>query len=174
MSFFHPQTILVLTGSNCSILTEENYSLLNKQEKKRAAEFLFDQDRVQYVICRTLLKQLLSLITKIPTHQISIRESLNGKPYLNKSNIFFNLSHSANNVAIAVTDLGPIGIDIENKNKTFDYLKLSNLIFSENEQEQLKNPHEPVDEYSGFCFSSAIKIFDPETQEVIVNIRGDN
>lgn len=45
---------------------------------------------------------------------------------------------------------------------------------SENEQEQLKNPHEPVDEYSGFCFSSAIKIFDPETQEVLVNIRGDN
>lgn len=44
----------------------------------------------------------------------------------------------------------------------------------ENEQEQLKNPQESVDEYSGFYFSSAVKIFDPETEEVLVNIRGDN
>ncbi len=45
-----------------------------------------------------------------------------------------------------------------------------------NEQEQVENPHEPVpvDEHSGFYFSSAIKIFDPETQEILVNIRGDN
>jgi hypothetical protein len=43
-----------------------------------------------------------------------------------------------------------------------------------NEQEQVENPHDPVDEHSGFYFSSAIKIFDPETQEILVNIRGDN
>lgn len=30
------------------------------------------------------------------------------------------------------------------------------------------------DEVSGFCFSSAIKITDPNTQEVLVEIRGDN
>jgi hypothetical protein len=37
-----------------------------------------------------------------------------------------------------------------------------------------EKPGPKPDEYSGFCFSSAIKIFDPETQEVLVNIRGDN
>jgi hypothetical protein len=46
---------------------------------------------------------------------------------------------------------------------------------SENTQEQTLKPQDSaVDEYSGFCFSSSIKIFDPETQEVLVNIRGDN
>lgn len=46
---------------------------------------------------------------------------------------------------------------------------------TENTQEQAQKPQDSaVDEYSGFCFSSAIKIFDPETQEVLVNIRGDN
>lgn len=45
---------------------------------------------------------------------------------------------------------------------------------TENEQEHTEKPHDSLDEYSGFVFSSAIKIFDPETQEVIVNIRGDN
>lgn len=45
---------------------------------------------------------------------------------------------------------------------------------SENTQEQVQNSQDSVDEYSGFCFSTAIKIFDPETQEILVNIRGDN
>lgn len=30
------------------------------------------------------------------------------------------------------------------------------------------------DEETGFYFSSSVKVFDPETQEVLVNIRGDN
>jgi hypothetical protein len=32
----------------------------------------------------------------------------------------------------------------------------------------------PVNEQGGFYFSSAIKIHDPETQEVLVQMRGDN
>jgi hypothetical protein len=31
-----------------------------------------------------------------------------------------------------------------------------------------------LNEYSGFYFSSAIKIHDPNTNEVLVQIRGDN
>jgi len=32
----------------------------------------------------------------------------------------------------------------------------------------------PADEQGGFVFSSAIKIYDPNTEEVLVQIRGDN
>lgn len=38
--------------------------------------------------------------------------------------------------------------------------------------EQVNN--KPVDENMGFCFSSSIKIHDPESGEVLVQIRGDN
>jgi hypothetical protein len=31
----------------------------------------------------------------------------------------------------------------------------------------------PVDENSGFVFSSAVKISDPNTKEILVQIRGD-
>ena len=34
--------------------------------------------------------------------------------------------------------------------------------------------NKPVDENMGFCFSSAIKIHDPESGEVLVQMRGDN
>lgn len=32
----------------------------------------------------------------------------------------------------------------------------------------------PVNETGGFCFSTIIKIFDPETEEILVQQRGDN
>ena len=37
-----------------------------------------------------------------------------------------------------------------------------------------KSNDKPVDENMGFYFSSAIKIHDPESGEVLVQMRGDN
>lgn len=42
------------------------------------------------------------------------------------------------------------------------------------EQKEVKHPQEHVNELGGFYFSSAIKIFDPNTEEIIVQQRGDN
>jgi hypothetical protein len=42
-------------------------------------------------------------------------------------------------------------------------------------EKELKNPNNsPVKDTGGFVFSSFIKISDPNTQEVIVQKRGDN
>lgn len=43
-----------------------------------------------------------------------------------------------------------------------------------NEQKPEQKDETPVNEDVGFCFSSSIKIFDPNTQEVLVQMRGDN
>ena len=44
-----------------------------------------------------------------------------------------------------------------------------------NKQEsQKEQDSKPVDEQGGFVFSSAIKIFDPNTDEILVQMRGDN
>lgn len=45
------------------------------------------------------------------------------------------------------------------------------------QDEQVKTEqsnNKPVDENMGFCFSSSIKIHDPESGEVLVQMRGDN
>jgi hypothetical protein len=41
-------------------------------------------------------------------------------------------------------------------------------------EEPVKEEKRPVNELSGFFFSSAIKIYDPNTKEVLVQQRGDN
>ena len=46
---------------------------------------------------------------------------------------------------------------------------------SENFQENTQTePEKSTDEEGGFIFSSAIKIHDPETNEVLLQIRGDD
>jgi hypothetical protein len=37
----------------------------------------------------------------------------------------------------------------------------------------VEQKQKPVDENSGFVFSSAVKISDPNTKEILVQIRGD-
>lgn len=42
------------------------------------------------------------------------------------------------------------------------------------EQVEEKQEEKPVNENMGFYFSSSIKIYDPNTNEVLVQQRGDN
>lgn len=42
------------------------------------------------------------------------------------------------------------------------------------QQIEEKLPEKKPNETGGFYFSSSIKIFDPETQEILVQKRGDN
>lgn len=37
-----------------------------------------------------------------------------------------------------------------------------------------ENKEKPVNEHGGFYFSSTVKIFDPNTDEILVQKRGDN
>ena len=41
-------------------------------------------------------------------------------------------------------------------------------------EKQTKTKEEPVDEQGGFLFSTSIKIHDPVSKEVLVQMRGDN
>lgn len=43
----------------------------------------------------------------------------------------------------------------------------------QNEQKHTVEDEKPVNEKGGFYFSSLVKITDPNTQEVILQIRGD-
>jgi hypothetical protein len=40
--------------------------------------------------------------------------------------------------------------------------------------EVIEKPEKPANEQSGIYFSSSVKITDPNTKEVLVQIRGDN
>lgn len=67
------------------------------------------------------------------------------KPYLTDTNLYFNISHSKNIVAIVV-DTQEVGIDIEFYDR-YD-IKYINKIFSDKEVEQINDSNNPHKEYS--------------------------
>ncbi len=83
-------------------------------EIKRADRFYFQKDRNNYIVARGLLRRILShYCDKDPDEHIFAYNRY-GKPYLVDEDIlYFNVSHSDNQVLYAVTLGREIGIDIE-------------------------------------------------------------
>lgn len=66
----------------------------------------------RFLLERTILKQLLSRATGICPEDLSFEYNAKGKPFLPDGSLHFNLSHSRNLLAVALSD-ARIGIDIE-------------------------------------------------------------
>ncbi len=117
----------------------EHFSaLLSDDELERAK--LFKKNNHHFIATRALLRRVLTRYTRLKPEQLLFSRTLQGKPFLTNSPVplFFNLSHSRNVAALAVTSLGDIGIDIERMRQR-DYLKIVERFFHKDEYEQLLN-----------------------------------
>lgn len=91
---------------------EKYYSLLAEEKKKRIDSFRFEKDKRLSVLAEMLAKKMIARHCSIAPEDITIRSDENGKPYALKSDTEFNISHSGNMVACALSDR-PVGIDIQ-------------------------------------------------------------
>lgn len=100
---------------NFSDLTENqiaNFSnFLSHEELTRAQ--IFKHKQHHFIATRALMRKVLSHHTGLPSAALEFARREQGKPYLINSPLYFNVSHSGNFAALAVTTLGEIGIDIE-------------------------------------------------------------
>ncbi|MDH3639096.1 MAG: 4'-phosphopantetheinyl transferase superfamily protein [Gammaproteobacteria bacterium] len=91
--------------------------LLSEDERGRAARFRFERHRRRFVVRRAALRALLGRYTDSPASALRFLYSPRGKPELsgctNSDAIHFSSSHSHELCIIAVTETGPIGVDIE-------------------------------------------------------------
>lgn len=94
----------------------------------------------QTVVGKILLAKLLELPEKTFLAGDEIAEGEHGKPYFKNRSEYFNISHSANLVTVAISDQ-PIGIDIE-KLKPKQLEKLSHA-FTVGEIAYLNKLHDP-------------------------------
>jgi len=100
-----------------SKLTENqiaNFSnFLSPEELARAQTV--QRKKNNFLATRTLLRKVLAFYTGLPSGSLEFARREQGKPYLTNapSPIYFNLSHSSNFAALAVSAQAEIGIDIE-------------------------------------------------------------
>ena len=101
-----------LASSNGTV--EELRGILSPAELERAGRFVFEKDQARFVSCRAGLRLLLSRYTGVLPEQIVFRYEPQGKPALaNIAGWQFNVSHSRDMAAIAISRHDAVGIDLE-------------------------------------------------------------
>jgi 4'-phosphopantetheinyl transferase len=96
---------------------DEYWPTLSHQERRRADDFCFERHRRRFVAGRGKLRQLLGNYLDLAPHAIALAYGPEGKPFCASQpaswTLGFNLSHSENTAALAISNGLEIGIDIE-------------------------------------------------------------
>ncbi|MFD1559286.1 4'-phosphopantetheinyl transferase family protein [Paraburkholderia silviterrae] len=93
------------------------WEMLSTQERERADNFRFEQHRRRYVAGRGELRRLLSRYLGLSPRAVALDYGSERKPFCATQppgwRICFNLSHSENTAALAISNGFEVGIDVE-------------------------------------------------------------
>ncbi|MCU7958750.1 MAG: 4'-phosphopantetheinyl transferase superfamily protein [gamma proteobacterium symbiont of Bathyaustriella thionipta] len=98
---------------------------------------------------RLMLRLLLAQYRQQPLATINLLEGDKGKPYLQASPepLHFNVSHSGDYWACAVSRSGAVGLDIEKLRSTSPAARLARRFFSDKEQRCIEQAASPVHKF---------------------------
>lgn len=132
-----PTVVDVYFAKTKEIISE--YSWLEKyfdnRDKLMADKLHYDTDRYTYMLCHTLLNLFLSKKLNIGPSEIYIEYDKNNKPGLKADSLFFNISHTKEAFAFAISDHSKVGIDLEKVVRNVDFKSIINNLFSNEERE---------------------------------------
>lgn len=116
--------------------------LLSQEERLKADKFHFESDRNTYILCHSLIRKIISSKLRIDPSEISIIYDGNNKPWLRGNPLFFNLSHTRDDFAFAVSDNDRIGVDLENFDRNIDFKDIIRKFFSYGEEKYILEEQE--------------------------------
>lgn len=107
------------------------YNILSKDEQIRANHFRFEKDRVQFVLARGILRQLLAGYLSMEASELRFQYTPLGKPYILRDyGLDFNVSHSSSLALFGFTIGRMIGIDIEFMSVNIEFASMVKQFFS--------------------------------------------
>lgn len=108
---------------------------LSDDERRRAARFHFERDRVAFITARGALRALAGRYLDRPPAGLVFAYRERGKPYLAPpvEGLRFNLSHSGELALLAFSRDREVGVDIERRRAVEDLRALARLSFSPEE-----------------------------------------
>lgn len=116
-----------------------NQHILSADEQARALNFKHPQKQLEFIATRTLVRHCLAKYLDTSAEMIEFATEPKGKPYVVNAppNFYFNLSHSDHLVALAVSNKGVIGIDIE-VDRSRSFMSIAKRYFHTSELAQLQ------------------------------------
>ena len=115
--------------------------LLSGEERQRANQFKLPHLRERYTVARATLRRILGSHLDCDPAILEFEYTPRGKPFLAghaAGHLHFNLAHSAELALIAVTQLAPLGVDVEHVRPMPEALGIAERFFSERELEVLQ------------------------------------
>ena len=101
---------------------------LSSAEKLRYDQYHPKAARL-FLISRVLVKTVLADKLGISPHEVTLLLHPNGKPFVQGSKaVYFNLTHSADVIILAVTEEGEIGVDIEQVDREFEWMRVDSVL----------------------------------------------
>lgn len=113
-------------------------SFLNEEEKERAGAFRFPALQDRYIRGRGMVRRCLGAHLHRDPADLKFVLGDKGKPYLENDELHFNLSHSEEKAALAISQIPAVGIDIEQFGREVDIPALSRRCFRESEIKRLE------------------------------------
>ncbi len=108
---------------------EDAAAILDEAEKARGARFHFVRDQDRFIRSRAFLRRVLGQTAGIPPDALKFGSTGHGKPCL-AGGPDFNLSHSGGYAVLALSQTGPVGVDIETEDRRIDPLALGQVCFT--------------------------------------------
>lgn len=102
-----------MATARCADLAGFAPALLSADELDRSRQFRVAADRDRFFAAHALKRRLLGALLNAPAARLRFERQWAGKPQLVGSELQFNLSHSGDWVALAISRSAPVGVDIE-------------------------------------------------------------
>lgn len=129
------------------------FTALDAKEQARAQRFVFEHIRQRFIMSHYALRKILGDYLALKPEAIHYEFSQRNKPFVadaqNPNDLQFNLSHSQDFAIVGITHNVSIGVDVEYREKTLDYLALAQRFFAKEEIESLLQL-EPSEQRQGF------------------------
>lgn len=113
----------------------KNY--ISFEEQERANKFHYDKNRETYITSHSILRLILAQRLNVNPLDISFQNGINNKPGLEGDPIYFNLTHTGEAFAFAVSRDLKVGIDLEEINQNIDIHPITDSFFSIKEREYI-------------------------------------
>ncbi len=96
-------------------IPDQDFQILAPLEQKRADQFKYEKHRTRFIKRRVLLRKILAHYLNQSPRSVGIGYTKLGKPFLAMSTekLYFNISHSKDQVLYGISKEGHLGVDIE-------------------------------------------------------------
>ncbi len=119
----------------------EVFNELSAKEKLKASKFRSSRDQQRYIRSHGILRRILAAYVNCEPCEISFQTTEYGKPFLTNGGreVHFNMSHSNEIAAYAVSKNHELGIDIEHIDHDLDWFSIAKFAFSQEENDLLES-----------------------------------